>query len=185
MSSEVQPKKSVSLKARIEQVISIVIPSVFIITNTITFNPSKSFYCDYIIFIYSSCLLMLVVVKLTGVKVVNRVIKDKFALVDGIKGKGIVVFCISLLYVSNGGWRTGVAVLLLINGLYLLLIEWLWPSKDNLLNTPSEYNVRGNKMNREGNVERNKNTNNANTVELDKTEEHKSKDNPYDVGEDF
>lgn len=193
MSSE-QANDSVSLKSRIEHVTSIIIPSLFIITNLLTFDASTSFYCDYIVFIYTTCLLLFVVVKLIGLKFVSALLKDKFALIDGIKGKGIIVVSVSLLYISNGGWRTCMSIMLLANGMYLLLIEWLWPSKDNLLHTPSEYNkdahTKGanvDKSSSKGNS--NSNSNNSasdvNTVELDKTEDNKSKSNPYEVGEDF
>ena len=173
------PQRSISLKSRIEQLSSIIIPSLFIITNLFTFNPSRSFYCDYILFIYTSCLLFFVIIKLTGLKFVNTFIKDKFALIDGIKGKGIILLSVSLLYISNGGWRTCMSIFLLINGVYLLLIEWLWLSKDNLLCTPSECTINANS------VDKTANSNEINTVELDKTEDNKSKTNPYDVGEDF
>ena len=165
--SSTQPPKRISLKSRIEQITTITIPSLFILTNLLTFRPSHSYYCDYILFTYTSSLLFFIIIKLTGLPFLNVLIKDKFALIDSIKGKGVILLSISLLYISNGGLRTCMSILLLINSLYLLLIEWLWLSKDNLLRTPSSYNTQSDvKV-----VDRNT----------------KSRTNPYDVGvgEDF
>lgn len=183
MASNIQPGP-ISLKARIEHIASIAIPSLFIIVNILTFQTSKSFYCDYIILVYTTMLLLLVIAKLIKLNLLNTLLKDNFALIDGIKGKGVILLSISLLYISNGGWRTFMSILLLINGMYLLLIEWLWPSKDNLLCTPSRTNKEERNEAKEGNVDVGNNAN-GNTVELDKTEESKGKDNPYDAGEDF
>lgn len=168
--SSTQPPKRISLKSRIEQISTITIPSLFILTNLLTFRPSRSYYCDYILFTYTSSLLFFIIIKLTGLPFLNVLIKDKFALIDSIKGKGIILLSISLLYISNGGLRTCMSILLLINGLYLLLIEWLWLSKDNLLRTPSSYNTHPT-------------PNDTNAVDRNT----KSKTNPYDVGvgEDF
>jgi hypothetical protein len=168
--SSTQPPKRISLKSRIEQITTITIPSLFILTNLLTFRPSRSYYCDYILFTYTSFLLFFIIIKLTGLTFLNVLIKDKLVLIDSIKGKGVIILSISLLYISNGGLRTCMSILLLINGLYLLLIEWLWLSKDNLLCTPSSYNTHPT-------------PNYTNAVERNT----KSKTNPYDVGvgEDF
>ena len=184
-----EKESSISKKARIEHIASIIIPSLFIVVNILTFETSKSFYCDYFVFIYTTLLLLLVVLKLIRLNIMTRILKDYFTLIDGIKGKGIILICISLLYILNGGLRTLCSIFLLINGLYLFLIEWLWPSKDNLLsnvnkqqnNQPKEKNV-----NVVSNVVVNVNGDvSTNTVELDKSEENKPNNNPYDIGEDF
>lgn len=185
-----EKQSSISMKARIEHIVSIIIPSLFIVINILTFEISKSFYCDYFVFIYTTLLLLLVVLKLIRLNILNRILKDYFSLIDGIKGKGIILICISLLYILNGGLRTLMSIFLLINGLYLLLIEWLWPSKDNLLSNCSKQQNQQNEknVNVASNVAVNVNGDvSTNTVELDKSEEHKpnSSNNPYDIGEDF
>lgn len=180
------------MKARVEHIVSIIIPSLFIVINILTFEISKSFYCDYFVFIYATLLLLLVVLKLMRLNILNRILKDYFSLIDGIKGKGIILICISLLYILNGGLRTLMSIFLLINGLYLLLIEWLWPSKDNLLSNISKQQNQQNEKN--VNVVSNAAANvngdvSTNTVELDKSEDQKpnnnGNNNPYDIGEDF
>ena len=187
-----EKQSSISMKARIEHIVSIIIPSLFIVINILTFETSKSFYCDYFVFIYATLLLLLVVLKLIRLNILNQILKDYFTLIDGIKGKGIILICISLLYILNGGLRTLMSIFLLINGLYLLLIEWLWPSKDNLLSNISQQQNQQNEKN--VNVVSNAAANvngdvSINTVELDKSEEQKpnnnSNNNPYDIGEDF
>lgn len=187
-----EKQSSISMKARIEHIVSIIIPSLFIVINILTFEISKSFYCDYFVSIYATLLLLLVVLKLIKLNILNRILKDYFSLIDGIKGKGIILICISLLYILNGGLRTLMSIFLLINGLYLLLIEWLWPSKDNLLSNISQQQNQQNEKN--VNVVSNAAANvngdvSINTVELDKSEEQKpnnnSNNNPYDIGEDF
>ena len=178
----------ISMKARIEHIVSIIIPSLFIVINILTFETSKSFYCDYFVFIYATLLLLLVVLKLIRLNILNQILKDYFTLIDGIKGKGIILICISLLYILNGGLRTLISTFLLINGLYLLLIEWLWPSKDNLLSNihKQQNQQKGKNVNVVSNVVVNVNGNvSTNTVELDKSEEQKPNNNPYDIGEDF
>jgi hypothetical protein len=187
-----EKQNSISMKARIEHIVSIIIPSLFIVINILTFEISKSFYCDYFVFIYTTLLLLLVVLKLIRLNILNRILKDYFSLIDGIKGKGIILICISLLYILNGGLRTLSSIFLLINGLYLLLIEWLWPSKDNLLSNISKQQNQQNEKNVNvvSNAEANVNGDvSTNTVELDKSEDQKpnnnSNNNPYDIGEDF
>lgn len=187
-----EKQNSISMKARIEHIVSIIIPSLFIVINILTFEISKSFYCDYFVFIYTTLLLLLVVLKLIRLNILNRILKDYFSLIDGIKGKGIILICISLLYILNGGLRTLMSIFLLINGLYLLLIEWLWPSKDNLLSNISKQQNQQNEKNVNvvSNAEANVNGDvSTNTVELDKSEDQKpnnnSNNNPYDIGEDF
>lgn len=187
-----EKQSSISMKARIEHIVSIIIPSLFIVINILTFEISKSFYCDYFVFIYTTLLLLLVVLKLIRLNILNRILKDYFSLIDGIKGKGIILICISLLYILNGGLRTLMSIFLLINGLYLLLIEWLWPSKDNLLSNISKQQNQQNEKNVNvvSNAEANVNGDvSTNTVELDKSEDQKpnnnSNNNPYDIGEDF
>jgi hypothetical protein len=187
-----EKQSSISMKARIEHIVSIIIPSLFIVINILTFEISKSFYCDYFVFIYTTLLLLLVVLKLIKLNILNRILKDYFSLIDGIKGKGIILICISLLYILNGGLRTLMSIFLLINGLYLLLIEWLWPSKDNLLSNISKQQNQQNEKNVNvvSNAEANVNGDvSTNTVELDKSEDQKpnnnSNNNPYDIGEDF
>ena len=71
-------------------------------------------------------------------------------------------------------------VVLLILSIYLILIEWLYPTNNN----KKQSNTIENKTN---NTNQTKQNESNNTTALDKTEEekNKSKDNPYNIPDDF
>ena len=153
----------------------------FIGSSFYTHDFSKDFYSDYIVFGYSLIVLLILILHSANEKIVCNIINTNFGIISTLRGKGVLILCISLQYlkVKYTLQKLSVVVLLILS-IYLILIEWLYPTNNN----KKQSNTIENKTN---NTNQTKQNESNNTTALDKTEEekNKSKDNPYNIPDDF
>lgn len=165
-----------SLKSIIESIVIIGTSLFFIGASFYSHNFSGDLYSDYIIFGYSLVLLTLVVLHSASEKIFSNFLKKNFGLISSLRGKGIVILGISLLYIRVHYTLQKISVIaLLIVGIYLIIIDWLVPSTQSKL--PKQIVTQQTKSEGES----------TNTSALDKSaeEKSKSKDNPYNIPDDF
>lgn len=169
-----------SCKSIIESIIICGASLFFIGSSFYSHDFSKDFYSDYIVFGYSLIVLLILILHSANEKIVCNIINSNFGIISTLRGKGLLLLCISLQYlkVKYTLQKLSVVVLLILS-IYLILIEWLYPT-----NIKKESQSSDNKNN---NQNQSKHSESNNTTALDKTEEekNKSKDNPYNIPDDF
>lgn len=173
--SQIQNQQS-SIKSIIESIVVIGASLFFIGASFYSHNFSGDYYSDYIIFGYSLFLLTLVILHSASEKIICNFLNKNFGLISSSRGKGVILLGISLLYMKVHFTLQKVSVItLLIVGIYLILIDCLVPSKQPKL--PKQVVTQKPKSESES----------ANTSALDKSteEKDKSKDNPYNIPDDF
>lgn len=163
-----------SIKSIIESIVIIGASLFFIGASFYSHNFSGDYYSDYIIFGYSLFLLTLVILHSASEKIICNFLNKNFGLISSLRGKGVILLGISLLYIKVRFTLQKISVItLLIVGIYLILIEWLVPSKQPKL--PKQVVTQKSK------------SESTNVSALDKSteEKDKSKDNPYNIPDDF
>lgn len=171
-------KDNINETSKKETFFIIGISFIFIFCSLFFQDFSKDHYSDYIVFAYSVILVSFVIVHTLDESLIGNYLNKNIKMITTIRGRGIILLCVSLLYINKKNIvRMIAAIVLMLLSLYLILNEFLCGKrKMSILNGKEK----------ETNEKKDEN-NNQEVKEQQKTEEEvaKEKANPYNIPDDF
>ena len=154
---------------------------IFLIASIFANRRLDGFFFDYIILSYSIMLIIFICINTVNKDFLKEPLSKYFGVITGPNGKGIVIICISLVFIKVSGWCYKLAVILfMIAGISLIILEILVPTTIS-----NEHSQLRESHQLQSNSFSNTNNEAVNVSQLDKSEEKKDKDNPYNVPDDF